>query len=231
MVAVGAIALTVHIKVQYGLLIPLLWWTGHYRVSLWALILAGLGLGLGVVILGTAHYLSYLQYLLSLPDHPLTWTLNLSPRATLQRLCVVFSHGQVIANGLTLALDAVLLALFMRGIPRIVPTDSPAMDWFWGLGLAAVLLLSPFTEEHHLVVLLLPVTLLLLGESGALEPPREILLLVSTILLLGSRYSLERFPDFHQGVYSLLTIGKLLGVAGLAWTLIRRLQLARNIGR
>ena len=67
-----------------------------------------------------------------------------------------------------------------------------------------------------------------LSKPEALQWPREMSLFVGTIILLGSRYSLERFPDFHQGMYSLLTIGKLLGVVGLAWILICRLRLSEE---
>ena len=91
--------------------------------------------------------------------------------------------------------------------------------------MCAILLLSPITEEHHLVVLLLPLTLLLLCESDVRSRPGELVLLVGTILLLGSRYSLERFPAFHHGLPSLLATGKLLGVIGLAWVLMARLRM------
>jgi len=53
---------------------------------------------------------------------------------------------------------------------------------------------------------------------------RDLILLVASTLLLGSRYSLDRFPTFHTGVLSLLAAGKILGVGGLAWVLIRRLR-------
>ncbi|MGH7378503.1 MAG: hypothetical protein ACREKK_13945, partial [Candidatus Methylomirabilales bacterium] len=102
--------------------------------------------------------------------------------------------------------------------------DSATADWAWGLGLTAVPLLSPVTEEHHLVVLLLPLMLLLLAEPWGRMGPRDQILLVGSALLLGSRYSLEQFPAFHQGALSLLATGKILGVAGLAWALVRRLR-------
>jgi uncharacterized membrane protein len=80
------------------------------------------------------------------------------------------------------------------------------------------------TEEHHLVVLLLPLTLLLLAEPVSARRSLEVGALAVSIVLLGSRYSFERFELFHQGLLSLLTTGKLLGVVGLVWILIRRLR-------
>jgi hypothetical protein len=74
------------------------------------------------------------------------------------------------------------------------------------------------------VVLLLPLTLLLLAESPAPGGWLDETLLIASILLLGSRYSFERFPAFHQGPLSLLAAGKILGVSALAWVLMRRLK-------
>jgi hypothetical protein len=230
-IAAGAVAMALHIKVQYGLLIPLLWAGGHHRVANRALLLGSLGFGAGLLLLGPTHHLEYLRYLLSPPDYLYTWSANLSPRATLHRLLAPLPQGPVLATGVTLALDAVLLVLFARAIPRSVRPDSPAADWVWGLGLTAVPLLSPLTEEHHLVVLLLPLILLLLAEPEARMGPRDQVLLLGSILLLGSRYSLEQFPVFQQGALSLLATGKILGVAGLAWCLIRRLRAADGMER
>jgi hypothetical protein len=102
--------------------------------------------------------------------------------------------------------------------------DSARVDWAWALGVTAVPLLSPLMEEHHLVVLLLPLAMLLLAEPQGPMRAADTVLLVGSILLLGSRYSFEQFAAFHQGPLSLLATGKLLGVAGLAWALLRRLR-------
>ncbi|MGH7395520.1 MAG: glycosyltransferase family 87 protein, partial [Candidatus Methylomirabilales bacterium] len=102
-VAAVAVAMALHIKVQYSLLIPLLWAGGGHRVGNRALLLGSLGVGAGLLLLGPTHYLDYLRYVLSLPDDLYTWTANLSPRATLHRLFVTVPHGPVLATGLTLA--------------------------------------------------------------------------------------------------------------------------------
>ena len=74
------------------------------------------------------------------------------------------------------------------------------------------------------MVLLLPLTLLLLAEPVSAGRSLELGSLAVSIVLLGSRYSFERFGLFHQDLLSLLTTGKLLGVVGLAWILMRRLR-------
>ena len=227
-IGAGAVAMTVHIKVQYGLLIPLLWWTGQGRVAICSLLLASLGLGVGLFLLGPGHYLQYLQYLLSIPDYITTWIANLSPRATLHRWLGTSSEGYLFAEGLWLAMDTGILFLFARVLPRSTTPGSPASDWSWGLGLTAVFLLSPMASEHHLVVLLLPLTLLLLAEPTASMKPSNLVLFVAAALLLGSRYSLEQYAAFHQGWLSLLSTGKVAGVVALSWLLIRYLRDSRR---
>lgn len=93
------------------------------------------------------------------------------------------------------------------------------------------MLLSPLTEEHHLVVLLQPLMLLLLCDFEAFTTSKDLGLLVGSIVLLAGRYSLEQFPSFHQGVLSLFTTGKLVGVAGLTWILICRLRASAKAKR
>ena len=220
----GSVALSLHIKLQYALLLPLLWWMGQRRAAARGLLLAGLGVITGLLILGPAHHLGYLGYAWSPPDYLHAWTANLSPRATLLRLLGGAPEGRALANAASLALDGTLLYLFARAIRGPLSPSSHSLDWVWGLGLTAVPLLSPLTEEHHLVVLLLPLTLLLLAESPAPGGWLDETLLIASILLLGSRYSFERFPAFHQGPLSLLAAGKILGVSALAWVLMRRLK-------
>jgi len=92
------------------------------------------------------------------------------------------------------------------------------------LVVTAIPLLSPLTEEHHLVVLLLPLALILLARWEMALLSAESYLLLGSVLLLGSRYSLERFPVFHEGILSLLATGKLVGALCLAWLLMRVLR-------
>ena len=225
-VTAGAIATAIHIKPQYGILLLLLWWAGYRRAGARAAFLAIMGLVTGLIVVGPAQHLSYLRYVFSLPEHLLIWTANISPRATIHRLFEGLSQGATVADALWLVFCAAILVVIAQAIPRTPPPGFSAIDWTWGIGLTAVLLLSPLTEEHHLVVLLLPVAFLLLHEPEAPICPLEIGVLVGSLILLGSRYSLERFPAFHQGVLSLLAAGKLLGIFGLACVLVSRLRLS-----
>jgi len=165
--AAGSIALILHVKVQYVLLLPLVWWMGHRNVATRALLLAILGVGVALLILGPAHHLGYLGYLWSPPDYLHAWTANLSPRASLIRLLGGSGYGHDLANALSLLLDAVLFVVFGRAIRQAVSSELSTVDWSWGLSLTAIPLLSPLTEEHHMVLLLLPLALLLLAEPCA----------------------------------------------------------------
>ena len=228
--AAMAVGLAPHIKPQFGLLLPLLWWMGYGRVCVRALVVAVAGLGAGLIALGPAQHANYLHYILTLPDHPPTWFLNLSPRGTLHRLMGGVDQSGSLTSLLVMALDVALIIVFARATRGPVSSSSARLDWSWSLGLVAAMLFSPFTEEHHFVLLLFPLLLLLLGDAVSSMPQTERAALVFVVILLGSRFSLVQFPAFHQGALSLLATGKLLGVAGLAWVLVKRLHTQANAG-
>jgi hypothetical protein len=223
-VAAASVAVCPFVKVQYALILPALWWMRQRRILGAALLFIAIGLAVSLAALGPAHHIAYVRYLLSPPDYLRTWTANLSPWAILHRLLGPHGDARLLADGLTLAADAILVVTFARAIPRGVSPASPTFDWAWALVVTAVPLLSPLTEEHHLTVLLLPLALLLLARWDMALLSAESALLVASIILLGSRYSLERFPVFHAGIPSLLAGGKLAGTLCLAWLLTRVLK-------
>lgn len=220
-VAAAAVALCPFVKVQYALFFPALWWMGQRRILGRALVLVAIGVAVSVAILGPAHHVEYVRYLLAPPDYLRTWTANLSLGATFHRLLSPHGEAAPLAGGLTLAADGLLVVVLARAVPRGVSPGSAGFDWAWALAVTAVPLLSPLTEEHHLTVLLLPLALLLLARWDLPLLSPESGLLLASVLLLGSRYSLERFPVFHEGIPSLLAGGKLAGTLCLAWLLAR----------
>ena len=216
------IGLAPHIKIQYGLLILLLWGMGYRAVCARAVVVAGFGIGIGMLVLGGSHYLEYLRYIAAMPDYLASWSANLSLSGTMHRLLLPLEYGRVVADGVVLTTSLVVLIVSARALPRSIAPDSPKVDWAWSLGLCAMLLVSPLTEEHHLVVLLFPLLRLLCADVSLRAG--EIPLALGAVILLGSRYSLDRFPMLHEGPLSLLTAGKLLGIVALSWLLVRRLQ-------
>src|SRR5207244_12892548 len=111
-----ALAVAFHLKVQYGLLLLVLWWMGRRTESLGAAVLAGLGVGVSLIVLGAAHYQEYLRYVAAMPGYLLTWTANLSPRATFHRLFDASSLSPVVAASLWLVVGVGILIWCMRSI-------------------------------------------------------------------------------------------------------------------
>jgi len=127
--------------------------------------------------------------------------------------------GARVVEPLALGASAAILtgiAYALRGRPA---PGTAAFDRAFGLAVAAVPLVAPIAEEHHLVVLLLPLALLVLAADAT---PRAGVALMAAAVLIGARYSLDRYPALHAGVPSLLLTGKLAGVAVLAWLLVPR---------
>jgi len=216
--AAVALGLTVHVKPQFGLPIAALWWIGQRGVAYRAAAVAAGGLALGVATVGLAAHVAWARHALAMPAYMHAWSLNLTPHATLHRL-LDGAVGPQAVEPLALGAAAAILATVayaLRGRPAPGP---PAFDHAFGLAVAVVPLVAPSAEEHHLVVLLLPLALLVLASDAM---PRAGGALIAAAVLIGARYSLERAPALHAGAPSLLMTGKLAGVALLAWLLARR---------
>lgn len=223
-----AMAVIVHIKIQFAFLIIILWWMGQRRAAwhaVWLSVLAGV---LGLAVLGIEHYRNYFQYILSMPQELTAWTVNLAPRGALYRLLDNFSATSLVADSIWMVGSLVFLLYLAMNIPRVTLPFSHPVDEVWGMGVAAVLLISPHTLEHHLVVLLLPLMMLLLRPEWSHWTRTNVVLFIGATLLLSARYSLERFPVFHQGWPSLLANGKLLGIVLLVVFLSRLVHQQRR---
>jgi N-acetylglucosaminyl-diphospho-decaprenol L-rhamnosyltransferase len=215
----------VHVKPQFGLMIVLLWWVGQRAVAARAAAVVASGGVAGVAWLGWQHHADYLRYVTSMPRYLHAWGDNISPHGILHRV-LDGSLGSRAVEGLALALTVVVVVTVARALPRAVEPASPVFDWAWGLGLTAILLVSPLTEEHHLVILLLPLALLLLRAEGLSGSAGAVL--VVSVVLLAARYSLARAPSLYAGPAAVLLTGKIVGVAGLAYVLARRLRETRT---
>jgi len=218
--AAVALGLAVHVKPQFGLPIVALWWIGQRRLAYRAAAVAGAGLAVGLAGVGVEAHVEWVRHVLAMPAYLHAWSLNITPHAALHRL-LDGGLGPRAVEPIALVMTAAILAAVayaLRGRPE---PGTPAFDAAFGLAVAAVPLVAPIAEEHHLTVLLLPAALLLLAPDVT---PRVDVVLIAAALLIGARYSLERLPAMHAGPASLLMTGKLAGVALLAWLLARRLR-------
>ena len=216
--AAVALGLALHVKPQFGLPIVALAWIGQRGIAYRAAAVAAAGLGAGAVTVGPAAYLDWARHVLTMPTYLHAWTLNIAPHAALHRL-LDGALGARVVEPLALGASAAILtgiAYALRGRPA---PGAAAFDRAFGLAVAAVPLVAPIAEEHHLVVLLLPLALLVLAADAT---PRAGVALMAAAVLIGARYSLDRYPALHAGVPSLLLTGKLAGVAVLAWLLVPR---------
>jgi GT2 family glycosyltransferase len=219
-----ALGLLPHVKLQFALVILLLALIGQRAVAARAALVTATGVALGLAIVGPAAYARYLEYILNLPDYLHRWSVNVSPHAVLHRL-LDGALGHRVVEALALLGALALLLVIARVLRGRTAADAPAFDWAFGLAVVAIPLLSPVTEDHHLVALLLPLVLLVLASDTTASRGA---VLVATVVLLGARYSLERFPALHAGLPSLLMAGKTVGLALLAWLLARRLREAAS---
>ena len=215
-----ALGLAVHVKPQFGLPIAALWWIGQRAVAYRAAAVAAAGLAAGVAAVGPGAHVDWVRHALAMPASLHAWSLNVAPHAALHRL-LDGGLGARAVEPVALATSLAILAAVAYAARGRPAPGTPAFDWAFGLAVAAVPLVAPFSEEHHLLVLLLPLALLVLAPDAS---PRASVALAAAAVLLGARYSLERFPALHAGLPSLLLTGKTAGAGLLAWLLARRLR-------
>jgi len=171
---------------------------------------------------GDAH-VKWMRHLLAMPAYLHAWSLNIAPHAALHRLLDA-ALGPRAVEPMAIVTSAAVLTAVAYALRRRPEPDTVAFDAAFGLAVAAVPLVAPMAEDHHLTVLLLPVALLLLARDAT---PRIDIALIVAAVLIGARYSLERFPAVHAGPASLLMTGRLAGIALLAWLSARRLSETR----
>lgn len=226
------LALTIHVKPQYGLLVPLLFLKGDRGLAVRVVVAAAAGLGVSLLTLGATHHVDWVRLLPTGFRYAFVW--NVAPRAIFERVVTSFGGGVALAEALVLALDVAILAAVVAALRRRV--GERGQDLQWGLAATAIPLVSPATEEHHLVLLLFPLLLLILAPApGAVQVPRrgvaaDAALLVVSVLLLGSSYSFVRFPAVQSGLAALLLGGKIVGAGLLALALVRRIRASSDGG-
>lgn len=218
------VALAVSNKIQFGLLIPLLWWMGYRNAAVRSALALAVMTGMAWMWFGTEHFVQYARYVSVYSRDLAAWSMNMAPRALFYRLLGATAEGRLLAEALWLAGSALLLLLVAFVTGSVEGRGGYRLDWGWGIGLTAVLLISPMSEEHHLVVLLLPLLLIALSAPLQELTGRDWAVLIATLVLLGGRYSFEQIPSLHQGLASLVMSGKTVGMGLLLWMLVERLR-------
>ncbi|MBU1044137.1 MAG: DUF2029 domain-containing protein [Candidatus Omnitrophica bacterium] len=89
-----------------------------------------------------------------------------------------------------------------------------------------MLFITPFTECHHLTILL-PAFFFLFYDTIEKKGNNDKILYLSAFFLIALKYSLNQFPSFHSGISSLLSMGKFYGLIML-YVLVLRLMKNRQ---
>ena len=226
------LGLMVMVKPQFALL-GLLWVrpTEWRHLGMAAATIGGLELG-SLAVVGLDDWLIHLRYMRDLPCEISLWAVNISIRGFLFRLrgsCLADGFGDPMAIVAALIGTAALATLtwYLWTNP---PIDRQGRFRAASLILCVVYLVSPYTQEHHLTVLLIAFA----GLALDIERPLEGIQRwgwVGVYLLLATAYSLVQFPAFHLGPPSVLLFGKGLGVILLGVLLATRPHRGQPSGR
>jgi hypothetical protein len=207
------LGLLVMVKPQFALL-GLLWIrpTEWRHLGTAVATIGGLELG-SLAVVGVEDWLIHVRYVRELPCEISLWALNISVRGFLFRL-----QGSCLADGFgdPMAVIAVLIGAAAIGMLAWYlwthpPTDTSGRFHAASLILCTIFLVSPYTQEHHLTVLLIAFVGLALDRERSLEGIHR-WGWVGAYVLLATAYSLDRFPFVHLGLPSILLFGKGVGV-------------------
>jgi len=226
------LGLMVMVKPQFALL-GLLWVrpTEWRHLGMAAATIGGLELG-SLAVVGLDDWLVHGRYMRDLPCGISLWAVNISIRGFLFRLrgsCLADGFGDPMAIVAALIGTAALATLtwYLWTNP---PIDRQGRFRAASLILCVVYLVSPYTQEHHLTVLLIAFA----GLALDIERPLEGIQRwgwVGAYLLLATAYSLVQFPAVHLGPPSVLLFGKGLGVILLGVLLATSPRPGRPSGR
>jgi hypothetical protein len=212
------LSLALNLKLYCVVLLPLLVWVGAGTAAVLAVALALVWTAAALLVLGAAWVPAYAHYLALGSASLHGWPRNLSPHAVLHRL-VEAPAPQPLIEAVAVALAVGVAAVVAWGV-RGGGARADGLLVAWAAALAAMPLMSPLTEEHHLVVSLVPL-LVAIARVSVHPSPADVALLAAATVLLAGRYSLESFPAFSMGVASLATTGKALGSVLLLAVLVR----------
>jgi len=207
------LGLMVMVKPQVALL-AVLW----LRSTEWRHLGAAAGTVCAIIVgslplVGQDTWVSYLGYLRDFPCAVSLWALNLSLRGFLFRLqggCQADGFGDPMAVVSAVG-GGVVVGLLVHHLWKSPPADPAAHFRVASLVLCVIYLVSPYTQEHHLTVLLMAFARLAI-DSGLSEGSGHRIGWVAAYVLIATAYSLVRFPAFHLGLPSVLLFGKGLGV-------------------
>lgn len=206
------LSLAANLKPQYALLIPFMSWIGFPLTAALTLVFVVGECLLALAFLGWGWVPGYLEFLTVGSRGLHAWTMNLSPHAMLHRL--VGSEGPApVIDGIAIGASLTVIIAVMWATVRVDGEEGRLAAW--ATAIAALPLVSPLTEENHLVVLLIPM-LFVIARLDRLPGRGDAALLVVATVLLASRYSVDSFSAFARGPASLAYGGKVLGAAALA---------------
>jgi hypothetical protein len=208
-----SIAFIAFIKIQFGLLFLFFIIAGKKRALLISAIFFFLLEFAGFLKLGLGFYKNYIFALFQHTSNVSIDIYNISFNGQLHKL---FGNNPNFA--IFVYFVASLTLVFLLYFKVFKHKKYIPLEYIFLIIITTVPLLSPHTEEHHLVVLLLPIIWVSLNIYQANHTTKLLFLL--SILLLVSRYSFARYAEnTSQWLYPLLCL-KSVGALFLLFTLL-----------
>jgi len=204
------LSLAIQIKPPFGLIALIFTVKGMRKAFLSTVVFYVLTSLVTVPVVGINAHIAYFRNVLLIvgPGHEgvIAWIKNLSFLSAATRLIGLEYAPQI--RVLVLIIAIALLSFVIAKFRLLHRKESLSAEFAVMTSLA--LLLPPFLEEHHLVVLYLPIFVIMVS-LHSLNRGWQAAFIVGH-LLVALRYSLSRFSAFSFGLPSILQNGKLYGL-------------------
>ena len=208
-----SLAFMAFIKIQFGILIIFLFFLNEKKVFFYATIIWIILFLAGLPQLGFEHYR---KYFFALFNHTFKVTSdlnNLSLNGLWHRL---FHNNMRLATAINCITSLFIFFRVLVWSKR--HKEKISMEFPIIAGITMIPLVSPNTEPHHLVVILLPLIFASLYIKHA-KLKTKLFFVISTVLIV-SRYSFNRFAMSSDSIFTLLLSLKIIGVLMLLFVLI-----------
>jgi len=209
-----SIALMSFIKIQFGVLFLFTFLLGERRAFLYAFVFLLILFFAGMPQLGFEHYQ---KYFFALKNHTSKVAIdlnNLSLNAQWQRLLGNDKNQATITYFITSLIIFISVLLWSYRYKDKIPNENLII-----VAIVMIPILSPNTEPHHLVVILLPLVFASVNVEH-MKVGSKILFAISVVLIV-SRYSWNRYALSSSLIFTIFLSLKIVGVLMLLIVLMK----------
>ena len=226
-----SLALAICTKPQMGLLLLFFILKKEYKIVFSAIVASAAFLGISFFFTAAGHWPDFMQYIYRLRGDAsnLAWVANQSLTGLFYRLFNIsikegvptlpVYYSPITGRILSFLSSAAVLLVGVFFWKQKTPRNTDKINLEFSLAIVTCLLLSPLTEEHHFVWLLMVFIFMMPALLDGKVNFLATCVLAISYVLIGYRFYLGRFAIFNKGIMTLFHSIKLYALI-LLWVIV-----------